>query len=139
VTVHSGRFASGVRRRARRAPVRLAASIWALVACTPEPSGVPCAAAGSHSQAVEGGGCECEEDYAWCAPDDPLDHRCCALEPCASGSENHLDDGVCVCNVGFVWCQPDGEATLQCCPFGASNDSGSSGTSDTGDTGATDG
>lgn len=106
-------------------------------ACKVERGGPACAAPGTNSAPYAGGGCACDEGFSWCQPDDPTDHSCCALEPCAGGNDNHTVDGECVCNVGFVWCPVDGEANQECCAYGSPTTGDTATTDSTGDTGTT--
>lgn len=45
------------------------------------------------------------------------------LEPCASGSNNKLDENdECVCRVGYDWCNPNDPDDLDCCEDDVSDD-----------------
>jgi hypothetical protein len=47
------------------------------------------------------------------------------IEPCASGSNNKLDDnGECECRIGYEWCDPDDATNLDCCDSDVGDTSG---------------
>lgn len=47
------------------------------------------------------------------------------LEPCASGSNNKLDENdECVCRIGYDWCNPSDPTDLNCCDNGVADEVG---------------
>lgn len=69
----------------------------------------------SNSSVQIDGTCVCDPNHDWCAPADPDDFECCALDACISGSNNHVVGDDCVCNAGFQWCDASDITNLDCC------------------------
>ena len=66
------------------------------------------------------GFCYCEQNHAWCNPNDDLDLSCCEIDPMdpvdgTCGNNSYLaDDGLCYCEQDYDWCSNTG---LDCCPL----------------------
>ena len=87
------------------------------------------------------GFCYCEQNHAWCNPNDDLDLSCCEIDPMdpvdgTCGNNSYLaDDGLCYCEQDYDWCSKTG---LDCCPLDPKDptDTGGAGTTGSGTTGA---